>query len=64
MNLFFIGITIIRQKIKEWNETDAHARPDFGKSRWIRAMNRRLIQAEKRFRREALRKEAASLRLL
>ena len=47
MNLFFIGITIIRQKIREWNETDAHARPDFGKNRWIRAMNRSLMQAEK-----------------
>ena len=47
MNLFFIGITIIRQKIKEWNEADTHARPDFGKNRWIRAMNRRLMQAEK-----------------
>ena len=47
MNLFFIAVSIIRQKIREWNETEAHARPDFGKNRWIRAMNRRLMRAEK-----------------
>lgn len=46
-NLFFIAITIIRQKIREWNEIDMHSRPDFGKNRWIREMNRKLMKAEK-----------------
>ena len=47
MNIFFIAVSIIRKKIREWNENELHSRPDFGKTGWIRGLNRRLMKAEK-----------------
>ena len=46
-NLIMIAITIIREKIKQWNSAEHHADDEFGKNSFIKRLNSILMKSEK-----------------
>ena len=46
-NLIMIAITIIRDKIKQWNRAEHHADNEFGKNSFIKRLNLILMKSEK-----------------
>ncbi len=46
-NLVMIAITIIKEKIKQWNGAEHHANNEFGKNTFIKRLNLILMKSEK-----------------